>query len=571
MTKNFNFKKYLTERKNKKMKNAKRISAVLLAFVMIFAMSFTTFAFDITLVSGENKPTAGHTYDIYQIFTGDLEDGVLANIKYGANYTPNGKAAGDLVDKSVLDSITDARAFAKSIVDNDQLTGDAAAVLNEENGWEAKGLDAGYYLVVEKTVADDLPEGETLSAYIIKVLDNVVMSPKSGITSLDKIISNDDNKIHNSLDITADGKFDNVSIGSNVEFTLKTPILTNANDFDFCYFIISDKLCDGFTFNKDIAVTIGGEDAVLGEDYTVFTGDEADGYTFRVALLKANENEGEDVIVTYTALLNDKAVIGEIDGNPNRANLTYSNNPEYDYEDTHENGKPKDEYKPPLGVTVDIWTRTYTTGIKVVKVDENGNALPGATFKLEGVNVVGVLVKQEVFTESENGEYWLLKNGFYTKDDPATEGMDTSVYADVNKKYEKTVVTRQDSVTTDEMVEGTVGANGVIIFDGLGEGTFTITETVTPAGYNTIAPFNVVIEWDAPEQGSKDCNWTVKVADEEIEMNEDGVFAFEVVNHSGIELPETGGIGTTIFYIVGAALVIGAVVILVTRKRMSKN
>jgi LPXTG-motif cell wall-anchored protein len=149
--------------------------------------------------------------------------------------------------------------------------------------------------------------------------------------------------------------------------------------------------------------------------------------------------------------------------------------------------------------------------------------------------------------------------------------MDTSVYADVNKKYEKTVVTRQDSVTTDEMVEGTVGANGVIIFDGLGEGTFTITETVTPAGYNTIAPFNVVIEWDAPEQGSKDCNWTVKVADEEIEMNEDGVFAFEVVNHSGIELPETGGIGTTIFYIVGAALVIGAVVILVTRKRMSKN
>ena len=131
------------------MKNAKRFSAVLLAFVMIFAMSFTTFAFDITLVSGENKPTAGHTYDIYQIFTGDLEDGVLANIKYGANYTPDGKATGDLVEKSVLDAITDARAFAKSIVDNDLLTGDAAAVLNEENGWEAKGLDAGYYLVVE--------------------------------------------------------------------------------------------------------------------------------------------------------------------------------------------------------------------------------------------------------------------------------------------------------------------------------------------------------------------------------------------------------------------------------------
>ena len=237
-------------------------------------------------------------------------------------------------------------------------------------------------------------------------------------------------------------KFAEISSASKYELT--TPILTNANDFDFCYFIISDKLCDGFTFNNNIAVTIGGEDAVLGEDYTVFTGEEADGYTFRVALLKANENSGEDVVVTYTALLNDKAVIGEIDGNPNQANLTYSNNPEFEYDGTHEGGKPTKEYeggdkKFPLGTTVDVWTRTYTTGIKIVKVDENGNVLTGASFKLEGENVIGVIIKREVFTESETGEYWLLKTGHYTKDDPATEGMDTSLYADVNKKYEKTI------------------------------------------------------------------------------------------------------------------------------------
>ncbi len=564
------------------MKNAKRLSAFVLALVMVFAMSFTTFAFDVTLESTTSTPTAGHIYDIYQIFTGDLEEGVLANIKYGANYAPDGKATGDAVPTEELDAIDlmGARAFAKQLVNDELLSGAAVAVLNEENGWAAKDLEAGYYLIVEKTVTDDLPEGETLSAYIVQVKEDVVMAPKSGITYIDKIISNDDNKIDNKLDITEDGKFDNVSIGSNVEFTLKTPILTNAGDFDFCYFIINDTLCEGFTFNNDIEVTIGGDLAVEGEDYTVFTGDEADGYTFRVALLNAKENAGEEVIVKYTALLNDKAVIGELDGNPNRANLTYSNNPEFEYDGTHEDGKPKEEYesedgsgkyKIPLGVTVEIVTRTYTTGIKIVKVDENGNALPGASFKLEGENVVGVVIKREVFTESENGTYWLLTNGFYTTDDPATEGMDTSLYADVNKKYEKTVVTEQDAIITDEMVEGEVGANGVIIFDGLGEGTYTITETVTPAGYNTIDPFEVVIEWDAPEAGSDDCDWTVTVAGEAVEKNNEGVFAFEIVNLSGIELPDTGGIGTTIFYIVGGILVIGAVVLLVTKKRMSKN
>ena len=572
MPKHYKSIKYKFSKGKNKMKNMKKLSAIVLSVVMILTMSLSTFAFDITLESATQTPTKDHTYDIYQIFTGDLEAGVLANIKYGANYGATGTA----VPKSELDAITDARAFAKKLVNEELLNGDAVATLNEANNWAAKDLAAGYYLIVEKTTQENLPEGETLSAYIVQVKDDVVMSPKSGITSIDKIISDDDNQIPNILDITADGKFDNVSIGSNVEFTLTAPIVSNADDFDFCYFIINDTICEGFTFNNDITVTIGGHPVTEGVDYTVFTGAEADGYTFRVALLNAKDYPGEEVVVKYTALLNDKAVIGELKGNPNKANLTYSNNPEFDYDGTHENGKPKEEFeggnkKLPLGVTVDIWTRTYTTGIKVVKVDENGNALPGASFKLEGKNVVGVLVKREVFTEAENGEYWLLKNGFYTKDDPATEEMDTSLYADVNKKYTKKIETVQDTNVTDMLVEGQVGANGVIIFDGLGEGTFTITETVTPAGYNTIAPFDVVIEWDAPVAGSIDCDWTVTVADKAIDVNEEGVFEFEVVNHSGIELPDTGGIGTTIFYVVGAALVVFAVVILVTRKRMSKD
>lgn len=591
------------------MKTTKRIGAIILSLIVVLAMSITASAYDITLESGENTPTDGHVYDIYQIFSGDLEDGVLVNVKYGANYLPDGKTAGDAVAQSDIEAITNARDFAKKLVNEGLLTGEPVATLNAENQWSAKDIGAGYYLITETTV--DIPEGETLSAYIVQVTNDIKMNPKSGTTTIDKIISADDNTIDG--DITLDGKFDNVSIGSNVEFTLTAPIVSNSNYFDFCYFIINDKLCDGFTFNNDIKVTIGDTAAVEGEDYTVFTGDEADGYTFRVALLNASAHPGKIVTVKYTAELNENAVIGEIEGNPNRASLTYSNNPNFDYANTHTGGKPAYGQNVPLGQTVDIYTRTYTTGIKIVKVDENGNALSGAKFKLAGENVVKVIVKREVFTVAENGEYWLLNNGFYTKDAPVTEDSyvvktddresgfvldgeeyrvataeeladesitlyvlmtaNTDLYADLDTKYTMTYETSFEDRRSQMEIEAEVGENGVIIFEGLGEGTFTITETVTPLGYNTIKAFDIVIDWEAPAAGSIDCDWTVTVAqsNEPLSINEDGTFEMQVVNHSGVKLPDTGGIGRTIFYVTGGILVVGALVLLVTRKRMSKD
>lgn len=592
------------------MQSFKRISALILSVIFVFAMMFTASAYDIVLESDATTPTEGHVYDIYQIFRGTLAEGVLVDIKYGANYLPDGKTTDDAVASDVIDQIgDDARAFAKKLLNEQLITGEPVAVLSAENDWTAKDLEAGYYLVNEQ-YGEDVPAGQTISAYIVKVLDDVKMTPKSGITSIDKIISGDNNSIDG--DITLDGKFDNVSVGTNVQFLLTAPVLTNAKDFDFCYFIINDTLCPGFTFNNDISVTIGGEPAVLNEDYTVFTGDEADGYTFRVALLDARSHSGQDVEIRYSAELNDKAVIGELDGNPNEADLFYSNNPNFDYANTHTGGKPSIGQNVPLGETVKVYTRTYTTGIKVVKVDENGNALKGAKFELKGENVTKVIVKREVFTESENGIYWLLNNGFYTKDAPLTEAKyvvktdnrdsgyvldgeayrvatndeladesvtlytmiepNSNLYNDIYTKYEKTVEPTYVDVRTDKKIEAEVGENGVIIFEGLGEGTYTVTETVTPAGYNTIKAFDVVVSWEAPEAGSDDCKWTVSAFDDgkPLSINEEGVFELTVVNHSGIKLPDTGGIGTTIFYIVGGVLVACAVVLLVTRRRMNK-
>ena len=105
----------------------------------------------------------------------------------------------------------------------------------------------------------------------------------------------------------------------------------------------------------------------------------------------------------------------------------------------------------------------------------------------------------------------------------------------------------------------------MISFAGLGTGTYTLTETVTPEGYNTISPIEIVITadptYDAP-------NWTITRDGHEL-SNPTGIYEFTVENNKGVTLPGTGGIGTTIFYIVGGLMVSGAFVLLIVKKRMS--
>ena len=118
-------------------------------------------------------------------------------------------------------------------------------------------------------------------------------------------------------------------------------------------------------------------------------------------------------------------------------------------------------------------------------------------------------------------------------------------------------------------MEMTTGADGKISFAGLGAGSYTLTETVTPAGFNTIEPINFTIKVKTPTEvkdGTETCEWTI---DWNGATNNGGIFSADVVNQSGSLLPSTGGIGTTIFYVVGGILVVAAGILLVTKKRMS--
>ena len=149
-------------------------------------------------------------------------------------------------------------------------------------------------------------------------------------------------------------------------------------------------------------------------------------------------------------------------------------------------------------------------------------------------------------------------------------------YADVNQKYKEVTATETvyvDAPVSIELTTPESGKNkGKIFFKGLGAGEYVLTETVTPEGYNTLEPINIVISFRGPEvvnTGDEPGFWGMTWDGKSVTPNDNGIFAQDVINQSGSLLPSTGGIGTTIFYVVGGILVIGAGILLVTKKRMN--
>ena len=139
-----------------------------------------------------------------------------------------------------------------------------------------------------------------------------------------------------------------------------------------------------------------------------------------------------------------------------------------------------------------------------------------------------------------------------------------------NTKYVKVETVAKDSKYENFEAEGWVDEDGKLTFQGLGAGTYYITELVAPDGYNILtAPLELTIDFaTSDENGEVTGEFSAKLGTDDATVN-NGVISFNVVNNKGSELPETGGIGTTIFYILGGILLAGAAVLLITKKRMS--
>lgn len=501
---------------------------------------------------------------------------------------------------------------------------------------EIKVVGSGYYLVKDKD-GSVVSGGNAAGAYtrfLLQVIDNNTVVVKSEVPTGDKqtyTVSPD----AATFDPT-DANYAN--IGSHVSYVV-TSNVPNHTGYDYYYFIMNDTLSKGLTFDgaSSVAVSVGGQVLTQGDpndltkpgDYYVYTENVAP-YTFRLAFADIMKYEiGAAIQVTYSATVNDEAEIGTT-GNPNTWTLQYSNNPNEEYNGTKDEnrpGLPVDEDDSIFGKTPEEKTLTFLTELDLTKYkDEEGieaNLLAGAEFTLTGTSYQVVLKDVVYYEKADNGTFYLLKDGTYTETAPTgttyveigvgtsetttgylrrvVDGQDeyyvpadtkdyagetlyklvrgtNEEYVDVNTKY----VEKKETTTTLKPVqvsmELTTGEDGKISFTGLGAGKYTLTETVTPAGYNTIAPMEFTIGFEAPASvadGTEACKWTftglngfnITTVNDAAGNGEIG--SADIVNVSGTLLPSTGGIGTTIFYVVGGILVLAAAILLIVKKRMS--
>ena len=502
-------------------KAMKKLMAALLAAAMVCAMAIPAFADGSSSTSTApvtrctiTAPANGHTYEIYQIFTGDYDafnTSMLSNIKWGANGTGT---TGDAVDKTVLDALSGvasaASDSAKLAVIENYVDLSTTPVGTVTNGGSVE-VDSGYYLIKDKD--GSVPSSGTYTPYIVSVVgNNITINPKNNdVPEFNKKLkdTNDSTGITTGWQDSAD-----YDIGDYIPFRLQGTIPADYASYSTYYYAFHDVEEAGLTFDSS-SVKVYAGDEVTGTEiavgkYSVVT-NPTDGCTFEIVFNNLKDvpgvTAGSTITVTYKSKLNENAVLGE-QGNVNKAKLQYSNNP-------HDNGRGETPWDNVI---------VFTYKVVVNKVDQSNVPLEGAEFTLT----------KKIFGGTE-----VVK----------TMTMDTS---------SKTQFT----------------------LSGLDDGEYTLTETKTPANYNTIDPitFTVTAEhtitWETTPRETVLTSLSGNKPSGEITFTPNktnGTLTTNVVNKIGTTLPGTGGIGTTIFYVIGGGLMAAAAILLITKKRMENR
>lgn len=586
------------------MKMSKRITAGLIAGLLALTPCA---AYSLTAYAGADDPytitvdesVEDYAYKAYQIFSGTLKDGKLAQIEWATGFDSAAfltALKGDAVfqtdpddaDTNIFKDADTAEKVAdvlKTVSESDVEKLSEFAKLAKANIGSVTPTDStydstankhkinvtgsGYYLVEETAVPPGDPAGtnEVYSRFMMQVVDDATVKPKRELPELEKWITGPNVRDTDPADTTK-GKANAVSIGDTVNFEIDTamPDMTGYSKY---YFVINDTMADGLTFDPaSVIVKIGSAELTAGDDYTLDTGAAASPYTFQIVFkdfLNRTEAKGTPIVVTYDAVLNENAD-RTTDGNLNTSNLTYSNNPNEDYGGTPPTGdEPGDDE--PVGETPDKKTKTYTANILLTKTD--GSAiLPGAKFKIEGASAKCVLINGTAYVKDAGGSFYKLKDGTFTTDAPENEEA-AKKYYDGTDTYKKVENVTKDTSYTDICMEAYVKDDGTLEFGGLGAGTYLLTEVEAPEGYNKLAdPIEIVIKND--DATFDDPKWTATKDGETLTMTDTATASFEVINKEGSTLPSTGGIGTKLFYLIGGMLVVGSGVVLVTKKRMSR-
>lgn len=419
-------------------------------------------------------------------------------------------------------------------------------------------LTPGYYLVKDKDNSLAGKENESYTKYLVKLVDSTDISVKSQTMGLQKDIVEGDTTV----------KANNAAMGETVSYKLTSHTSTMDGYEEYTY-IIHDELDGGLTFNglDNMTVTVGGEDykascavtySTDGKNYNADTTAKPGEKLYIKIELKDLVTKGKtdkDVEVTYTATVNEKASIGNTP-NTNTAYLEYSNNP----------NQSQDGY-PSTAKTPAEHVYTYVAGFEISKKSPKGDDLPGAQFMITGNGMQKLNVIGYSFTNEGDGE-----KKYYKAEDCYTTVAPTK---DAVAEY---VAQGDTNVQNGEKIVGMTGddenktTKGVLRFDGLKDGTYTIKEVLAPTGYKKLdEDITLVVHWSetADEDGN---HWTYEVTSEEnaataSTIDANGVLHFNIVNQHGLTLPFTGGEGANLLAGLGLALMAAAVAAILYIKR----
>ncbi|MDD6046639.1 MAG: SpaH/EbpB family LPXTG-anchored major pilin [bacterium] len=493
------------------MKLTKKLAGILLALAMVLGLAATAFAEGETGSITINDAVVGQTYTIYQILDLESYNASVNAYAYKATTAWSTFISSDAIKGTYVE--VDAQGYVTW-----KDGADAAAFAKAAQKYAKDNSITNQDSVTATTTTVSFT-GLDLGYYLVDStlgtlcsLDTtnpiVVMEEKNEVPTNVKTVQEDSKTGDDAWGTTNDA-----DIGQVVNFKSTITAQPGAENYVF-----HDTMSAGLTLDKasikveGVAVTDAQGNDVAGDNYTVSypSGEGSDGCTFEIAFAQSyldTIKAATPITITYSATLNENAKVG-LEGNPNESKLSY--------------GVADSTTGEPSGTTPPSKTTTYTWDMDVLKYGNNdkNNVLKDAKF--------------------------VLLNSAKTQVATIVNGKVTGWTAVPTVAEGATITWPANTVLTTD-------ANGKIEIDGLDADTYYLREVEAPAGYNKLAEDQVVAITGATK------------VDEVLTYS---TVVAEINNQSGIELPSTGGIGTTIFYIVGGVLVVGAVVLLVTKKRM---